>query len=291
MTDTDTDTAAEASTDLAETDDAARDEGLEAFWVDVADALGDFVVEHELLAGRGLWVRVRPEAWVDVIRTCRTTLELDFFDFLSGMDWRSSPWGRYEDTPFDGPDSGDSAAHAEQAGEPGDLADATGDDAEESTDEVTEPAGEGGVGYAGGDSHFQVMCRLYSTRRHQGVILKVDLDPEHPELPTVSAVYPGADWHEREANEMFGFNFVGHPHLLHLYLPSDFEGHPLRKDHPLLSRVVKPWPGVVDVEAIPPHLEAELERSVMAEAEAAEAADAAADGGAAGGGAVAEGAS
>jgi NADH-quinone oxidoreductase subunit C len=64
-------------------------------------------------------------------------------------------------------------------------------------------------------------------------------------------VYPGADWHERETWEMYGFVFDGHPALRHLYLPSGFEGHPLRKDFPLLSRVVKPWPGLVDVEGMP----------------------------------------
>jgi NADH-quinone oxidoreductase subunit C len=65
------------------------------------------------------------------------------------------------------------------------------------------------------------------------------------------AVFRGADWHEREAWEMFGFDFAGHPSLRHLYLPGEFEGHPLRKDFPLLSRVVKPWPGLVDKEPIP----------------------------------------
>ena len=64
-------------------------------------------------------------------------------------------------------------------------------------------------------------------------------------------VYPGADWHEREAWEMFGIVFDGHPSLRHLYLPSEFEGHPLRKDYPLLAREVKPWPGLVDVEGMP----------------------------------------
>ncbi len=50
---------------------------------------------------------------------------------------------------------------------------------------------------------------------------------------------------------MYGFGFDGHPSLRHLYLPSGFEGHPLRKDFPLLARVVKPWPGLVDVEPMP----------------------------------------
>jgi NADH-quinone oxidoreductase subunit C len=50
---------------------------------------------------------------------------------------------------------------------------------------------------------------------------------------------------------MYGIRFDGHPSLRHLYLPSGFEGHPLRKDFPLLARVVKPWPGLVDVEGMP----------------------------------------
>jgi NADH-quinone oxidoreductase subunit C len=50
---------------------------------------------------------------------------------------------------------------------------------------------------------------------------------------------------------MFGIRFRGHPGLRNLYLPGDFEGHPLRKDFPLLARLVKPWPGIVDVEPMP----------------------------------------
>jgi NADH-quinone oxidoreductase subunit C len=50
---------------------------------------------------------------------------------------------------------------------------------------------------------------------------------------------------------MYGFTFEGHPRLRHIYLPREFEGHPLRKDFPLLARIVKPWPGLVDVEPIP----------------------------------------
>ena len=64
-------------------------------------------------------------------------------------------------------------------------------------------------------------------------------------------VYAGANWHEREAHEMFGIDFVGHPYLRKLYLPGAFEGFPLRKDFPLLAREVKPWPGLVDVEPMP----------------------------------------
>ncbi len=50
---------------------------------------------------------------------------------------------------------------------------------------------------------------------------------------------------------MYGVDFVGHPGLRHMYLPTGFEGHPLRKDFPLVARQVKPWPGIVDVEPMP----------------------------------------
>jgi NADH-quinone oxidoreductase subunit C len=64
-------------------------------------------------------------------------------------------------------------------------------------------------------------------------------------------VYAGANWHERETHEMFGIGFAGHPDLRNMYLPGDFEGYPMRKDFPLLARMVKPWPGIVDVEPMP----------------------------------------
>ena len=79
----------------------------------------------------------------------------------------------------------------------------------------------------------------------------IDLDDANPEVDSWVEHFRGADWHERETWEMYGFNFVGHPGLRHLYLPSEFEGFPLRKDFPLLAREVKPWPGLVDVEPIP----------------------------------------
>ncbi|WP_344181823.1 NADH-quinone oxidoreductase subunit C [Kribbella lupini] len=62
-------------------------------------------------------------------------------------------------------------------------------------------------------------------------------------LPTLSEVYAGANWHERETHEMFGIDFPGHPNLVPLLLPDEFEGHPLRKEFVLASRVAKPWPG------------------------------------------------
>ena len=94
-------------------------------------------------------------------------------------------------------------------------------------------------------------AHVVNTAEHHDVFLKVDVPEPALALPTWSRTYAGANWHERECWEMFGITFEGHPDLRKLYLPSEFEGHPLRKDFPLLSRVVKPWPGVVDVEPMP----------------------------------------
>jgi NADH-quinone oxidoreductase subunit C len=64
-----------------------------------------------------------------------------------------------------------------------------------------------------------------------------------PHLASLSSVYAGANWHERETFEMFGISFDGHPNLIPLLLPDGFEGNPLRKEFVLASRVAKPWPG------------------------------------------------
>ncbi len=107
-------------------------------------------------------------------------------------------------------------------------------------------------GIAGSDGRFQLFAVLESTRRKSWrIVLKTDSPTTTCTRESWVAVYPGADWHEREAWEMYGFAFDGHPSLRHLYLPSEFEGHPLRKDFPLLAREVKPWPGLVDVEPMP----------------------------------------
>ena len=96
-----------------------------------------------------------------------------------------------------------------------------------------------------------MFARLSRPTDHVGLTLKVDVPDDSLTIESWSHVYAGANWHERETWEMFGITFAGHPQLAHMYLPSSFEGHPLRKDFPLLARIVKPWPGIVDVEPMP----------------------------------------
>ncbi|MBG6100776.1 NADH-quinone oxidoreductase subunit C [Micromonospora vinacea] len=90
---------------------------------------------------------------------------------------------------------------------------------------------------------FDVVAHLWSTRLRHGLLLRTRLPREAPTVASVVDVYPGAAWHERETHEMFGIDFAGHGELLPLLLPPEFEGHPLRKEFVLASRVAKPWPG------------------------------------------------
>jgi NADH-quinone oxidoreductase subunit C len=90
---------------------------------------------------------------------------------------------------------------------------------------------------------LRVVAHLWSTGARHGVLLRTLVGDDEPALATSVDVYPGAAWHERETYEMFGISFTGHPNLAPLLLPPEFEGHPLRKDFVLASRVAKPWPG------------------------------------------------
>jgi NADH:ubiquinone oxidoreductase subunit C len=103
-----------------------------------------------------------------------------------------------------------------------------------------------GVDYQPKGRGFEVVTHLYSNRRNHHVRLKVACEAENPRCPTLSGVWDGANWCERETAELFGIEFEGHPHLVKLVLPEQFEGHPLRKDFILMTREAKPWPGGVE---------------------------------------------
>lgn len=193
-------------------------------------ALGDGFVEHAYSA-TDAWVRVRSDAWLEAGRLCKERLGLTYLCFIAGIDWKQAP-------------------------------DLGGQKLWDPDAEATESPGDGpgawSTGVAGGETRFQVFARLYDVTRHVGLTLKVDAGdgPSGPEggAPGVKSWVPlfrGAEWHEREAWEMYGLEFEGHPGLRHLYLPGEFEGFPLRKDFPLLAREVKPWPGLVNVEGLP----------------------------------------
>lgn len=99
------------------------------------------------------------------------------------------------------------------------------------------------------DDGFDVVCVLYSTTTGNRIALRTRCagGRENPTCPTLTGVFRGADWMERETYDMYGIDFAGHPSVLPRILTVDnFEGWPLRKDFMLASRVVKPWPGVAE---------------------------------------------
>jgi NADH-quinone oxidoreductase subunit C len=100
----------------------------------------------------------------------------------------------------------------------------------------------------GPERGFEVVTQLTSTEHHHEVRVKVALPYDDPVCPTISDLFATCDWHERETMEMFGIRFEGHPRPVKLLLAEPFDGHPLRKDFPLMSREVKPWPGAAEGE-------------------------------------------
>lgn len=83
------------------------------------------------------------------------------------------------------------------------------------------------------DPRFEVNYHLFSTRHFNRLRLKVLLSEDDPTVQSVTRIWKTADWHERETFDLFGIKFEGHPDLRRILLPSDFDGHALRKDYPL----------------------------------------------------------
>jgi NADH-quinone oxidoreductase subunit C len=82
---------------------------------------------------------------------------------------------------------------------------------------------------------FGVIYNLYSYANKHRIRLKTFTEEENPKVPTVTHVWGTANWHERETFDMFGIIFEGHPDLRRMYMPDEFEYHPLRKDFPLMG--------------------------------------------------------
>ncbi len=205
------------------------DELREGILSQLVDVLGDAVEDSLIQPGVDLTVRIRTDAWRAAADVARNHLGAKYFSFLSAIDWLPSPFGRSMDADVD-------TVIAAQAGD------------------VSEPAPVEIVrGTTGGETRFQVfgrLARVGGEGDYWGITLKADV-PDDMVIDSWVPIYAGADWHERETWEMFGIEFTGHPGLRHIYLPGDFQGNPLRKDFPLISRMVKPWPGIVDVEPMP----------------------------------------
>ncbi|MEM7142620.1 MAG: NADH-quinone oxidoreductase subunit C [Actinomycetota bacterium] len=211
---------ADAQDEAAPEPDSVR----EAMLDQLRGELGDALVGDHLMPGLDLTVRVTADAWADTAAFLKTGMGFAYFNFLSAIDWLPSPFGRDMDSQVDLSLGHDEASEIDSTLE---------------------------QGTTGGDTRFQVFARVNDIVNHRSLTLKADVPEDSLTVPSWVTIYSGANWHEREAWEMFGISFAGHPGLRHIYLPGEFEGNPLRKDYPLLARRVKPWPGIVDVEQMP----------------------------------------
>lgn len=93
-----------------------------------------------------------------------------------------------------------------------------------------------GVDYPGRADRFDVVYHLLSPKQNLRIRVKLETDERSP-VPSVTDIWPGADWFEREAYDMYGILFSGHPDLRRLLTDYGFEGYPLRKDFPLTGYV------------------------------------------------------
>ena len=92
----------------------------------------------------------------------------------------------------------------------------------------------------------EVVVRLWSVEGRHAVHLRTRCPRDDASVPSLSGVFAGAAWHERETAEMLGVAFPGHPGLEPLLLPTGFAGHPLRKEFVLARRDPSAWPGAVE---------------------------------------------
>ena len=104
-----------------------------------------------------------------------------------------------------------------------------------------------GADYLGkNEKRFEVVYHLYSIKHRHALRLKAEVAGDTPSIDSVMPVWIGANWHEREAYDMYGIVFKGHPDLRRILLPEDWEGYPLRKDYPLQGPE-KEWSGFIEI--------------------------------------------
>ncbi|MEK0447036.1 MAG: hypothetical protein RLZZ399_2357 [Verrucomicrobiota bacterium] len=107
-----------------------------------------------------------------------------------------------------------------------------------------------GVDHFGEEPRFEVVYELYQLKRGEWLRLKVEVSEDHLEVPSVSSIWPTADWHEREAYDMYGIRFAGHPELKRILMWEGYPFFPLRKDFPLAGKPTH-MPDVAFTEAAP----------------------------------------
>lgn len=171
----------------------------------IAPLIGDDLLDSQFATGE-LTLTVKPARIDAHLRALRDAPELAFAQLsdLSGVDYGT--WGQADWVTHQATVSGFSRA-------------------------VSRPREHGAEGSA--STRFAVVYQLLSIRRNQRLRVKALLPEDEPMLPTVVEIHPVADWYEREAFDLFGILFEGHPDLRRILTDYGFIGHPFRKDFPL----------------------------------------------------------
>lgn len=102
-----------------------------------------------------------------------------------------------------------------------------------------------GVDYLPEKPRFEVVYNLFSIPRQLHIRVRAKVGEESPEVDSVTDLWVGANWHERECFDMFGIRFRGHPELRRILMPEDWDGYPLRKDYPTRGREL--WRGFREI--------------------------------------------
>ena len=110
-----------------------------------------------------------------------------------------------------------------------------------------------GVDYPERKFRFEVVYNLYSLKYNHRLIIKALIPENDPCINSVVSVWKGANWHEREACDMYGIVFNGHPDLRRILMPDDWEGFPLRKDYPLKGPEGVEYRGFEDLKELHSH--------------------------------------
>lgn len=84
-------------------------------------------------------------------------------------------------------------------------------------------------------NRFEMIYNLISIKNNERLFIKIRLDSKNPEMNSLISVWKSANWYEREAYDLMGINFLNHPDLRRMYMPENYEYHPLRKDFPLMG--------------------------------------------------------
>ena len=110
-----------------------------------------------------------------------------------------------------------------------------------------------GVDYPDRKYRFEVVYNLFSIKHRHRILIKALIQEKDPNVDSIVEIWAGANWHEREACDMYGIVFNGHPDLRRILMPDDWEGYPLRKDYPLKGPEGDEYKGMEELKELHSH--------------------------------------